>query len=511
MRKCRGREKHVKAQRRDQSLIGLDLNSSRLRAVTAPATQAPRALSLEAGQEELPLALSLQARYPEVGRAGLALCRRSPHLACLSFLAHLNTPRQWATDRHRLDAGQALALVLERLQLSCPGSRGLVLAVPAYLTSGQIHVLVGAARKARLPVLGSVSAPLASALSAHAEHAWQGTAVLVDVDDHALTLMTLRASGGQAQMLDARILPHLNVRVWKERLLSAVADRCIRQSRRDPRDSAAAEQTLYEALEGVFDACRQGRMVELAVQTPHWYQNLFFQPEEVVHFCAAQTRPVVDALEAIRMATKPNEVPRVVFLTAAAGRLPGLVGALQECLRDLTPPEERESQGDSDADLPPDGASEPPLVAVLSPDGAARAAHALAVRFFHQELPAGHLDLRAPLLPPQAVDVGPARLQFRGQDFVLNRATFLLGRQPTCDLVFDSDAYPAVSGIHCEVVNENRRHVLRDRSRHGTLVNDQPVARQVTLSAGDWIRLGPDGPVLRFLGQAADPRKLIIA
>jgi pSer/pThr/pTyr-binding forkhead associated (FHA) protein len=66
-----------------------------------------------------------------------------------------------------------------------------------------------------------------------------------------------------------------------------------------------------------------------------------------------------------------------------------------------------------------------------------------------------------------------------------------------------------VSGWHCEVAYDHRTFVLRDRSRHGTLVNDQLVAQQVMLNPGDWIQLGPDGPVLRFLGQAADDRRLV--
>ena len=66
-----------------------------------------------------------------------------------------------------------------------------------------------------------------------------------------------------------------------------------------------------------------------------------------------------------------------------------------------------------------------------------------------------------------------------------------------------------MSGCHCEIVCEHHSYTLHDRSRHGTLVNDQPVAQPMTLSPGDWIRLGPDGPLVRFLGQAAGPRRLI--
>jgi hypothetical protein len=496
------------AQRGDQVLIGLDMNSSRARAVCGPPDRAPGPLFLDGEHDTLPLALSLEGRYPEVGRPGLALCRRSPHLACSNFLAHLETPRQWVTDRHRLDAGQALALVLGRLQPACAGKGGLVLAVPAYLSLGQVQVLAAAAHRARLPVLGSVAAPLASAVAAYAEHPWQGAAVLVDVDDHALTLLTVRAVHEQAQLQGARILPQLNLRVWKDRLLAAVADRCVRQSRRDPRDSAPAEQALYDQLEDLLDACREGRRSELAVRSAHWYQNLILQPEEPVQFCTLLTRAVVDALEGVRMAAKPDVVPQAVFLTASAGRLPGVAAALQECLHDLS---EQPAPAEGGGDQPWPAVYHPPQVAVLPVDAAARAAHALAVQFLHRELPPGHLDLRVPLPPAEPLEAGPPRLHFSGRDYPLNRSSFTLGRQPACDLAFDSQAYPAVSGWHCEVVSENRRYVLHDRSRFGTLVNGQPVARQMTLAPGDWIQLGPDGPVLRFLGQAAGPRKVITA
>jgi hypothetical protein len=491
----------------DHGVIGLDCNASRVRAVSGPEGSPPRCLALDGVHEDLPTAVSLEGRSPEVGRAGLVLARKSPHLACLDFLGHLGTPRQWHAGRHRLDAGQALAFVFQRLASVCQASQAIVLAVPAYLTTDQVHLLAALAHKARWPLAGTISAPLAAGLAAHAEHPYTGTAVVIDTDGHALTLTTLLAEAGQTHVRDTRILPHLNLRAWKDRLLAAVADRCIRQSRRDPRDSAVAEQALYDDLEGVFEACRQGRMIELVVQTPSWYQNLILQPEEVVQFCAPLIRPVEDALEAVRAATKPNEPPHVVLLTAAAGRLPGLAAALQDCLNDLAPRPNPISE-DFGAHLLDDHESEPPLVTVLSADAAARAAHALAGRFLRGEL-TGHQGSSAPIPPPQPLDAGPARLHFRGQDFLLNRATFTLGRQPSCDLVFDSDAYPAVSGWHCEIIYDHRSFVLRDRSRHGTLVNDRPVAQQVMLSPGDWIRLGPEGPLLRFLGQPADGRRLV--
>jgi pSer/pThr/pTyr-binding forkhead associated (FHA) protein len=50
-------------------------------------------------------------------------------------------------------------------------------------------------------------------------------------------------------------------------------------------------------------------------------------------------------------------------------------------------------------------------------------------------------------------------------------------------------------------------YLLRDRGRHGTLVNDCVVTQPTALHSGDWIRLGPGGPLVRFLGQPSDQRQ----
>ena len=91
-------------------------------------------------------------------------------------------------------------------------------------------------------------------------------------------------------------------------------------------------------------------------------------------------------------------------------------------------------------------------MSVLSPDAAARAACELAGRWQRGELGAGRwrwLRCRRP-----AGRRGASPLQFRNQDHLLRGRPFLLGRHAECDLVFDSDQYPTVSGRHCEIVYE---------------------------------------------------------
>src|SRR5207245_2590845 len=138
--------------------------------------------------------------------------------------------------RHRFDALKALTVVFESFQPTLGHAKGIVLAVPAYLTRAQVMLLPPLAEKTSLPLLGAVQAPLANALTAYREEPWSGLALVVDIDDHALTAAAVSANDHQLTIDAAQSWPQLNLRVWKGRLIDAVADRCIRQSRPDPPD-----------------------------------------------------------------------------------------------------------------------------------------------------------------------------------------------------------------------------------------------------------------------------------
>src|SRR5262249_3716200 len=150
----------------DPILIGFDLNSSRARAVSGTSSSLVGSVPLEESGEELPLAVSLEGRRPDVGRAGVSLCRLSPHLVCQNFLALLGGPGEWSAGRHRYDAAQLVSLVWDRVQPVCAAARGMALCVPVYLKAPQATQLAQLAAKKKLTVLGSVTLPLAAALSA---------------------------------------------------------------------------------------------------------------------------------------------------------------------------------------------------------------------------------------------------------------------------------------------------------------------------------------------------------
>jgi hypothetical protein len=373
--------------------VGLDLNATRCRGVAGPTV--PRLLALDGDQPDLPLYLGLERRQLAVGEAARARCRRIPHLTCAGFLPHLGTPHLWRTPRHTLDAAQALAVVFKQAAAALPASHAVILTYPGYLTKAQVGLLTRAAESARLTVAGTLAAPLAAAI----QQPGDGQAVLLDVDDHALTCTRTFLAEDRVQVLERTCHPHLGLRAWRERLLDAVADRCIRRSRRDPRESSEAEQMLWQQLDGVLAACTLNRCAEVSIQAGPWYQDLVLRPEETLTFTRKLT---AQALDAVRQLLGQEEAPvSLLAATAAAGQLPGLVSALHAMQED-TPAEpsqidESEDFGENLLQTPSGSCT----VTVLPEDALARAAWELAATGQR-----GPFETAAPrLLPP----VNPAR------------------------------------------------------------------------------------------------------
>jgi hypothetical protein len=487
------------------TLVALDLNATRILAVSDRSGGIPQLLPLEGPQAELPLLVCLDGRRLQVGGAGLVFCRQAPHLVCSSFLPFLGSPRTWAVGRHRLDAVQALALVFDHLRPTCDDARGIMLVLPAYLGVTQRRAATTLGEKVKWTLLGIVSAPLAAALAAQTQQQpWSGLTFILDADDHALTWSVVSCKDGQARLIAVQTQPRLGVSAWKERLLDSIAERCVRQSRRDPRDSAPAEQMLWDQLDAAVDLCAGGQMADLIIQTAHWCQNLIWRPDDPAIACAPLAAQTLDEM---RLLEEAHGSPAHVLLTAAASRLPGLLALLKDALWQPMPEEHAELEPNSDfgEGLMQESPVDPAPLTVLTADAIAHAAHCLADRIARDELPRGPIEV-VPLPAVHSADAGPVRLHFEGCDYPLGEA-FTLGRHPSCDLVFPSEHFPTVSGRHCEIVLDRRMYILHDHSRNGTLVNERPIIDEMPLQPGDWIRLGPGGPLVHFLGQPAEQRR----
>jgi len=106
-----------------------------------------------------------------------------------------------------------------------------------------------------------------------------------------------------------------------------------------------------------------------------------------------------------------------------------------------------------------------------------------------------------PPSPPKA-PFETARLDFVNgasrQPFALSKPSVWLGREPACEIIFDSSS-GTVSRKHAEIKIENGEYVIHDNnSFNGTLVNEQRITSPIPLYHNDQIQLGIGGPILRF-------------
>src|SRR5262249_5892748 len=122
------------------TLLGLDLNATRVRAVSGPAGEFPLQVPLDPPALERPLVVSLARSKPEIGHAGLRLSRISPHLVGRNFLAHVDhgaAEPSWTCGRRTYNSRQLMNLVWQRLRPMC-GQDGIVLTLPGHCTAAHV-------------------------------------------------------------------------------------------------------------------------------------------------------------------------------------------------------------------------------------------------------------------------------------------------------------------------------------------------------------------------------------
>lgn len=87
-----------------------------------------------------------------------------------------------------------------------------------------------------------------------------------------------------------------------------------------------------------------------------------------------------------------------------------------------------------------------------------------------------------------------------GLEIPLKKDKFLIGRAKECALRAGSEA---ISRRHCAIIRREKGWTVRDLgSRNGTYVNDEKIAKEVPIKAGDELRVGP----LHFRVAAAESK-----
>ncbi len=505
------------------TLLSLDLNDTRIRGVSAAGGEYPLPVTLEGNSCDLPLIVSLESGNPKLGAEGFRHCRTHSHLIyqnLLSSIQEQKKPRRgwWGRKRQEFDCVQALSLAFQHLQPLATKHAGVTFSLPPYLEHGQIQVINRLAREEQYPLIGTMVSPLANGLSSFAEYGWKGNALLIDADDHSLWISVLQLTDQKVYLTNTTFLENLGLRQWKNRLLNALSDCCILQSRRDPREFPTAEQALFLQLEGILESYWQNRPANVSFQTSNWFQQLVLQSEDIEGFCESLVRPILGEISRLLSTSWPMEFS-TILLTAQVANLPGLANGVEHVI-DTWMEVEQNRKPSVYVQKQPKSRERfinqpqnpvPPRVILLSADSSPRGAHWVGSCLQHGQIKDTHLEDVGPLPSPQPLEAGPGRLQFHGRDFYLQEKTFTIGRSADCDLVFDGERYPNISQWHCEIIYDPQKYLLNDTSHEGTWVNDRPVTKLQLLHAGDWIKLGKNGPVLRFLGQAEFRRLVITA
>jgi hypothetical protein len=356
------------------TLAGLDINGTRIRGAAASAGTPPRPMLLADSDEELPLAISLEGRVPCVAPAALAFRRAAPHLLCAGFLPSLGQVRTWSAGRHRLDAAEAMGLVAKTLKPKLTEIRGAEICLPAYLSLNQTKLVRSTLEAARVPLLGTIALPLA--LAAHDTNTQRGLTLVLDADDELATWSLIETNANYHRLRVVIPMTYAGIRGWVDRLLGFVADRCIRLCRRDPRDSAQAEQSLDEQITEFLRDPRPGQPLTVRLRTEHWVQILTISWDDITKICATPANLVADEGQAIVTCINSAHPPDVIWITSAAAKLPRLLETIS-----LRWPERTS-------------------VLELAPEAGAEAAWAVAARRVRGELPSDDLRDVVPRLSP---------------------------------------------------------------------------------------------------------------
>ena len=94
-----------------------------------------------------------------------------------------------------------------------------------------------------------------------------------------------------------------------------------------------------------------------------------------------------------------------------------------------------------------------------------------------------------------------------GESFSSERTHLRIGRDPSCDLRFDAEREPKVSGYHAELSLEGEEWFVIDvGSTNGTVVSGRKI-KKCKLRSGDEVHIGFGGPVIRVEFDAPAPAR----
>ena len=354
-----------------------------------------------------------------------------------------------------------------------------VLAVPAYMNTGPLGLLLGIAEDLKIPVVGMVDAAVAATRREYRE----AVPLHIDISLHAVTISRI-AQPGHVQLERSEVLEGHGLLAMQDIWLHTIAAAFVKQSRFDPLHTAESEQTLLNALPGWLADALQRPQVEMSIEAAGSTYAASIEALELVSAVAPAYQAIANKLATVVRA----EETAALQLGARVGKLPGLAEFLQARV----------------------GGE----VFMLEPGAAARGALSRvrgtgnhgAVTLLRQ-LPWDQAATE--VIPSTETRSGhgvPSHVLIGHEAHVLGDRPLVIGSQPMKDerSILLSSGMAGVSRRHCQLQLRNGQCVVEDFSRYGTFLNGHRIDGSAVLSCGDMLRVGSPGHELLLIQVVAD-------
>ena len=409
------------------------------------------------------------------GNAAYASARVQPRRIQNRYWSELrNEPLADRRFRH-LSAADLVSQQLERIWSCAAGSgNSLVMAIPAYMGSDNLSLLLGIAAELKIPMAGMVDA----AVAATRRQYQSSVPVHIDFGLHVATLTRL-TQDGHAQVERSAVVKSSGLLALHDQWLRIIANAFVRQSRFDPLHTAATEQLLQDKLTGWLDAASSDEKVPLEIEHRGIVHKAEIESLDLIAAAAPVYQRIVSQLRAFYRA---EDIP-AIQLTDRVARMPGLVDTLKARV----------------------GGE----VYLLEPGATARG---LLARCRDLQVGDGAVSLLRQLPWDQAavklrkskttVKAGrPTHLLFGDTAYRIDSNPLTLGTQPAGDerWIGLQQEMSGVSRRHCSLVQKNGQCIVQDFSRYGTFLNGHRIDDSAVLQVGDLIRLGTPGYELRLI------------
>ena len=214
----------------------LDINDAQLMVATASGTERSCGMAFwDGGQYHF-------------GHRAVSELRRKPLETKSDFWTSLNTqPLSPAFGNARHSADLVYSHLKELLGAS-DDLDDLVIVTPANVGDDQLSLLLG--------ILQSLSIDISAVIdrSLIATHSGDGRSVHIETQWRQLLITEVIESEGERSVTETKPLPGLGLLDCYEQILERCADRCVDQTRFDPRRSADGEQELWNAVPDILAA-----------------------------------------------------------------------------------------------------------------------------------------------------------------------------------------------------------------------------------------------------------------